>query len=163
MVSLEEACEFLISHQGASVSSIKCSNGILLTTFKLSSVFKELRGESMLLFWQSRLLFRTEFRWSLLSLLRNYDWKLEVGSADMVVSWLFFQIFWSEIKQAATDWSNFQSEKQSALYNSRSRLLRLLLIKIHSEFLKNSNRRNQIICNSLKIHLDFFFEFFKNS
>ena len=94
MVSLEEAWEFLISHQGASVSSIKCSKGISLTTFKLSSVFKELGREFMLSFWQSQLLFRTEFLRSILSLLQNYDWKLEVGSIDTVNwlnSWLFFK------------------------------------------------------------------------
>ena len=78
----------------------------------------------------------------------------------MVVSWLFlFQIFWSEfwseIKQSATDRSYFQSEKQKAMSNSRSRLL---LIKILKEFSKNYNRRNKIIWYSFRI----LHEFFKN-
>ena len=152
MVSLEEACEFLISHQGASVSSIKCSNGIFLTTFKLSSVFKELGREFMLSFWQSQLLFRTEFRWSWIVVsttkLRLKTWSKERWYGSFLA---ILQIFWSEfrseIKQTATDRSNFQSEKQSALSNSRSGVL---LIKILKEFLKNSNQRKKIIWYSFR-------------
>ena len=45
LTNFEEACEFRISHQGASVSSIKFSKGSSLTTFKLSSVFNELKNQ----------------------------------------------------------------------------------------------------------------------
>ena len=142
VISTNESIRFITGHQSKQVTRS-------ITWLILKSYRQQL---PRLLFWQSQLLFRTEFRWSWIVVsttkLRLKTWSKERWYGSFLA---ILQIFWSEfrseIKQTATDRSNFQSEKQSALSNSRSGLL---LIKILKEFLKNSNQRKKIIWYSFR-------------